>query len=141
MKKTILTIAGILIAIMTFATGNGDANTLTVTIKNFANTDGKARVTLFDSEANFLNKGKMQILDIADKSQLQVTFENVANGTYTLSIIHDENNNGELDTAIFGIPTEDYGFSNNAKGKFGPPAYKDCTFEVSGDKEVVINLN
>ena len=29
---------------------------------------------------------------------------------------------------FFGIPTEDYGFSNNAKASFGPPDYQDAKF-------------
>lgn len=141
MKKTILTITGILIALATFAGGNGDNNKLTVNIKNFKNTDGKVKVTLFDSEANFLSKGTGQEVSIEDKSMIQVVFENVAPGTYAVSIIHDENGNGDLDTGAFGIPTEDYGFSNNAKGMFGPPSFEDTKFEVTGDKEVVININ
>ena len=141
MKKTILTFTGILIALATFATGNGQDNTLKVTVNNFKNTEGKVHVTLFDSEASFLQKGEQKIIEIKDKKSVQVVFQNVAKGTYAISIIHDENDNGELDTMVFGIPTEDYGFSNNAKGQFGPPAYEDCTFEVSGDKEVVIDIN
>jgi len=141
MKKTILTITGILIALATFAGGNGDTNKLTVNIKNFKNTDGKVKVTLFDSEANFLSKGIGQEVIIENKSMIQVVFENVATGTYAVSIIHDENGNGNLDTGTFGIPTEDYGFSNNAKGMFGSPSFEDTKFEVTGDKEVVININ
>jgi hypothetical protein len=30
-------------------------------------------------------------------------------------VIHDENCNGELDTNLFGIPTEGYGFSSGAE--------------------------
>lgn len=141
MKKTILTLAGILVALATFAGGNGDGSTLTVTIKNFKNTEGIASISLFDSEANFLSKGKGQKVKIEDKSMVQVVFENITDGTYAVSIIHDENSNGELDKGTFGIPTEDYAFSNNAKGMFGPPSFKDTKFDVSGNKEIEISIN
>jgi uncharacterized protein (DUF2141 family) len=35
---------------------------------------------------------------------------------------------GELDSNFLGIPTEDYGFSNNARGTFGPADYDDAKF-------------
>ena len=36
-----------------------------------------------------------------------------------------------LDTGFLGIPTEDYGFSNDAKGTFGPASFDDSKFEMS----------
>ncbi len=33
--------------------------------------------------------------------------------------------NGNLETNRLGIPTEGYGFSNNAYGMFGPKPFKD----------------
>lgn len=69
------------------------------------------------------------------------TFEGLKAGIYAISIFHDENDNGKLDTNFIGIPTEPYGFSNNAKGMFGPPDFKDCQVEVAaGKKEIVITL-
>jgi uncharacterized protein (DUF2141 family) len=39
-----------------------------------------------------------------------------------------------------GIPKEDYAFSNNAFGTFGPPAFRDASFEVDGNKTVKIKM-
>jgi len=41
-------------------------------------------------------------------------------GKYAVSVFHDENSNGKLDTNFLGIPREGVGASNNAKGHFGP---------------------
>ena len=41
---------------------------------------------------------------------------------------------------MFGIPSEDYGFSNNAKGTFGPPKYDDAKFNLIENKVIKINL-
>jgi uncharacterized protein (DUF2141 family) len=34
-------------------------------------------------------------------------------GEYAVQVLHDENDNGKLDTNFMGMPTEGYGFSNN----------------------------
>ena len=40
--------------------------------------------------------------------------------------------NEKLDTNFFGIPKEQFGFSNNAKGRFGPPSFESASFELDG---------
>ena len=42
-----------------------------------------------------------------------------------------KNDNGKMDTNFLGIPKEPVAISNNAKGKFGPPKYKDAKFMIS----------
>jgi uncharacterized protein (DUF2141 family) len=59
-------------------------------------------------------------------------FRNVAPGTYGISAIHDENNNGKLDTNFIGMPTEDYCASRNARGFMGPPRFTDAKFPYKG---------
>jgi uncharacterized protein (DUF2141 family) len=40
-----------------------------------------------------------------------------------------------------GIPTEAYGFSNDATGNFGPPTFEKAKFSVGKDAtKVTINL-
>ena len=69
-----------------------------------------------------------------------IIFENIPKGTYAVSIFHDENNNGKLDTNFFGIPNEDYGCSNNAKGFMGPPKWQDAKFKLNTNKTLLITL-
>ena len=45
-----------------------------------------------------------------------------------------------MDRNFFGVPKEQYGFSNDAKGSFVPPSFKDASFTVSGDMKLKINL-
>jgi uncharacterized protein (DUF2141 family) len=52
-------------------------------------------------------------------------------GTYAVSVIHDENANGKLDTAIM-IPREGFGFSRNPRIAFGPPSFASAEFAVKG---------
>lgn len=71
-----------------------------------------------------------------------VTFDSISKGSFAVAIIHDENNNRKLDQGEMGIPVEGYGFSNDARGLFGPPDYRLAMFYVNGinDKTIIINL-
>lgn len=69
-------------------------------------------------------------------------FNSLKAGTYAIRYFHDENENGELDTGTFGIPTEGYGFSNDARGFMGPPSFDDQLddqlFELNGNKSITL---
>lgn len=56
-------------------------------------------------------------------------FEGVPAGYYAVSLIHDENGNGKLDTRLM-IPREGFGFSRNPAIAFGPPKFASARFEV-----------
>lgn len=45
-----------------------------------------------------------------------------------------------MDTNFFGIPKEDYGCSNNARGFMGPPKYDDAKFQLSENKTIEIKI-
>ncbi|MBV9946835.1 MAG: DUF2141 domain-containing protein [Myxococcales bacterium] len=51
-------------------------------------------------------------------------------GTYAVACFHDENDNGKLDTGLFGIPTEGTAISNDARGTFGPPSFDAAKFTL-----------
>ncbi len=71
-----------------------------------------------------------------------VNFDSLSPGQYALSYFHDENDNGEMDTGLFGIPKEGYGFSNNARGKYGPPEFQEWLFVLDKDlKMELITIN
>jgi len=57
-----------------------------------------------------------------------VVFEDLPFGEYAVSLMHDENRNGKIDTNFLGIPKEGYGASNDAKAVLGPPKYADARF-------------
>jgi uncharacterized protein (DUF2141 family) len=81
------------------------------------------------------------VIKIRD-TQARCDFEDIAPGTYALAIIHDENMNGELDTNWLGVPTEGYGFSNNAKALLGTPSLSAASFPYDGrNLDLTITLN
>ncbi|MCY4608268.1 MAG: DUF2141 domain-containing protein [bacterium] len=64
---------------------------------------------------------------------LSLVFPDLAEGHYAVSVMHDENGDGELDANLLGVPTEGYGFSNDATGFMGPPDFSDASVEI-GDE-------
>ena len=72
---------------------------------------------------------------------LAVTFPNLPHGDYSVAVYHDVNGNQKLDTNLFGVPTEPYGFSNNARSKWGAPKYKVARFQLNqSEQNMVIDV-
>jgi uncharacterized protein (DUF2141 family) len=67
--------------------------------------------------------------------RLEVLFPGLPPGKYAVSAYADANGNGRLDRNFLGMPSEQYGFSNNARGRFGPPAFAEAAVEL-GDGTV-----
>jgi uncharacterized protein (DUF2141 family) len=139
MKK--LTVATSLLAVLLTSTFTVQAHTLTVNIDQIKEQSGKLHVALYRSEQSY-QQGKDAVAalvkEVSGDSQ-QLVFTDVAEGQYAIKIMHDANNNGELDRNIMGIPSEGYGFSNNA-GQFGPASFKDAAFAVAADTSLTINI-
>ncbi|MHA7057726.1 DUF2141 domain-containing protein [Aquimarina sp. M1] len=106
-------------------------STIEIHITDIQSAEGTIRVALYDSEHNFYEKIFRSVAIKAKKGILQTTLEDIPPGEYAISLYHDENDNKKLDTNFFKIPKEPYGTSNNTKGKFGPPSWKDAKFLVS----------
>ncbi|GAB7552299.1 DUF2141 domain-containing protein [Novosphingobium resinovorum] len=71
-------------------------------------------------------------LTVPAASDLHLDFGAVPQGRYAVSLIHDENGNGKLDTRLM-IPREGYGFSRDAPVRMGPPKFAQAAFEVGGE--------
>ncbi|MEP3210446.1 MAG: DUF2141 domain-containing protein [Maribacter sp.] len=117
------------------------SNKIEVEIHNIAGSEGQMLIGLYNSEANWLKKiYKPGTAKISDGKSAFV-FTNIPDGVYAVSVFHDENNDGKLDTNFFGIPSEDTGSSNDAPARFGPPKWKDAKFELKGKNiKQIINL-
>ena len=118
------------------------AEELTINLGGVPKAEGTVMVEILGSEAAFKGEESaiasfMQKAQAGDMS-LRLT---LPPGTYGIRVMHDMNDNGKLDTNFVGIPSEPWGFSNNAAGNFGPPKWKDVSFELSGEVVQTIILN
>lgn len=103
---------------------------LRVVISGFENNEGNCWFALDNSEFIYESDDTVwigKVLPIENK-QVVVVIDSLAFGEYAVRVFHDENTNGEIDTNIFGIPNEDYGYSNDASGWFGPPSWDKAKF-------------
>ena len=137
MKK--LTISALLMIALVAATNLIAQGKLEVTIKNIKESKGTIRVSLFNNENDFLKKS-FESKVIKASNEASVVFENLKPGEYAISVIHDLNENNELDKGFMGIPQEPYGFSNDARGKFGPPSYEESKITIKGDVKTSIKV-
>ncbi|PQB06241.1 hypothetical protein BST83_02865 [Polaribacter filamentus] len=140
MKNTILTLAIIFSGIFSTNAQENETFDLTIEVNGIKNNQGKIFIAIYDSEETFLNKASGIIAEIKDKKSTGI-FKGLKKGTYAVSFFHDENNNQKMDTKIFGIPKEPYGFSNGASGFMGPPKFNDAKFNLDSNKKITVNIN
>lgn len=63
---------------------------------------------------------------------LSVIFEGLASGTYAVSVIHDENEDNQINLGTFGVPVEGFGFSRNPTIRTSAPAFREAAVFVLG---------
>lgn len=107
------------------------------------NANGVVRCTLFAGPVGFpgdASKATKLAIATITSGQAVCEFPNVGPGSYAIGMLHDENNNGKMDTNFVGIPTEGYGASNDARGSMGPPSFNSARFAFKGDAPVTLQL-
>lgn len=113
--------------------------TLIVKFNGMNSNNGNVKIALCNSDENYKNHkapfiGKSIPIN---KNIALIEFDDLPIGEYAIKAFHDEDANADLNTNILGIPTEDYGFSNNARGMFGPPSWEDAKFKLSDETKIV----
>ncbi|MBT4915204.1 MAG: DUF2141 domain-containing protein [Formosa sp.] len=141
MIKLIILLMSTLSSIFLLEQEPNTAHVLKITVNNFKNIKGKLQVCLTDKKEDFLKQCDYAKTVAVTNNTISLKIANIKTGVYSVSLFHDENNNGVLDTkGLFGIPSEPYGFSNNPRTTFGPPSFENCTFLIDGDKQIYIKL-
>jgi uncharacterized protein (DUF2141 family) len=129
-----------------FAPALVSAETLTITIADIRESEGRLMIQVANSEKGFEFSEDSAAPPPVAISQLaeagEMTFEvTLPPGIYGARVLHDLNGNGEMDSNFVGMPKEPWAFSNNATGRLGPAKWQDAKFEISGDTAVEIRLN
>lgn len=109
------------------------ASELTVNVDGIADAKGTIMLGLFD-EATYNGDGAVNGANLkVEGDRVSVTFDNLTPGEYAVRLYHDLNDDGEMNTNPFGMPTEPFAFSNDARGRFGPAKWEAAKFSVSAD--------
>ena len=98
-------------------------------------------MAIYNGEENFMKKSFATRSEKVTSDKMILVFENLPAGDFGISTFHDVNHNEKLDTNFLGIPTERYGFSNNARGSFGPPSFNKAKVKVSDNVKISINVH
>lgn len=132
---------GILIIAATLLTISISAqNEVTVVVPNVKQIKGTMMVCLVKEKAEYLKDCFQGESIKVEGKETTAIFTDVPEGDYAVTLFHDKNSDGKLNTNFIGIPKEPYGFSNNPMALFGPPSYEKCLFEVKGDKMITVEL-
>ncbi len=114
---------------------------LKIDVQNVKKQTGTVHVALYRADNNFPAGSPLEGKKVpAGAKSVQTTFS-VEPGEYAVAVYHDENNNGQMDKRMFGIPKEPYGFSNNFRPVMSAPKFSDCKFSVgNGEKAITVKL-
>jgi uncharacterized protein (DUF2141 family) len=110
------------------------AGTVNVVVSGLRNDQGDVRCGLYNSPASFPKDGKqfMGVAAAIANRQATCVFANVPAGTYAVAVFHAEKGETKMRTGFFGQPEEGYGFSRNATGTMGPPAFGAAAYNFTG---------
>ena len=120
-----------------------DSATVTVNVTGIDRVAGTIRIGIYDSAQTFPKDGKQMkgvVKKVGGTSQA-ISFDLPPNKKYAFAVFHDVNGNNKLDKNMMGIPTEKYGFSNNARETFSAPAFKDASVQFSENARISIRLD
>jgi uncharacterized protein (DUF2141 family) len=136
--KTLCLAAALIAASGAFGQAEASAeNVVHVEISGLRNDKGQVLCALFSSADAFPKKVDTAVARLTAKiaeHKAICDFTGVGPGTYAVSVVHDENSNGKLDTNFIGMPREGVGASNDAKGHMGPPKFAAASFHYEGGR-------
>lgn len=116
-----------------------------VEIAGLHSAQGQLLGAIFRSEKGFPNQVKYSVarkaLPLREK-RASFVFDALPAGEFAFAVHHDENSNAKMETGLFGIPSEGYGTSRDAKANFGPPSYDDAKLKLApGEhKRIVVHI-
>jgi uncharacterized protein (DUF2141 family) len=110
-----------------------------VIINDISINKGKVYFALYDSESNFNARNPLKTANSEiSEGKVKITFSDLEPNIYAVTCFHDTNSNGKLDFEIGGIPTENYGITNNVR-YHGPPRFGDAKFDLR-DKDLTFEI-
>ncbi|MGD1866593.1 MAG: DUF2141 domain-containing protein [Phormidesmis sp.] len=137
------------------------SGSLTVQISGLKNAEGQVCFSLYDSSAGFPNDAEAIVAQqciaadseivqtqaenptdgtAATEALLSVTFSELSMGTYAVSVLHDENEDEQINRGTFGIPTEGFGFSRNPVVQTSAPEFYETAVFVFGSTTTEIEM-
>lgn len=133
-----------LLTLSSFNNQKGETYSLTVEVKDLQNSKGVVQFALYNKDGTIPDEDYKKCCKIL-KEKIQngsskVTFSNLPVGRYAINILHDENENGEIDKG-FILPIEGIGFSNyQSIGLTNRPNFSKASFELKENKTISVKV-
>jgi uncharacterized protein (DUF2141 family) len=134
---------GLIAGLLAAAAGACGAAELLVRVSGLGEPLGEVRCSLFAGASGFpMDNSTARVVALAaDLKGVTCRFTDVPEGSYAVAIGHDLNGNKRVDTNFVGMPTEQWGVSNNARPTLRAPRFEEAVFKVAADaKEVAIDV-
>lgn len=128
---------------MSFSFYKSDEVKLFLEIKGIDQVQGKIMVAVYSNSENFpkANKSFKNYAFTVDSKTMTLTLDGLKAGKpLAIAVYHDVNSNEKLDENMFGMPTEKYGFSNNAREMFSAPSFESAKIIASDSKKTSIEI-
>lgn len=107
-----------------------EAARFSVCFNNLKQPAGVLYITVYNRGDGFMQPDEAlvkKLVPVQQTGTITVEFPEItAAGQYAVSAFHDLNGDGKLNTSLVGIPTEPYGFSNNARPRFRAPRWSEA---------------
>ncbi|MDB5670310.1 MAG: hypothetical protein JWO25_1269 [Alphaproteobacteria bacterium] len=109
------------------------AASVTITFAGIELPQGRIMVALYDGKQAYEGGSPVRVAPVAvsGTGEVSATIEGLAPGAYAVKAFHDVDGDGKLGKNPFGIPTEPYAFSNDAKGERGPASWEAASFALA----------
>lgn len=119
------------------------AGEVRITLGNVTSSKGDLFVALFEPGNGFPSNSQGSLRDIITPidSGKEFIIDELPAGEYAISLFHDRNRDGKLNTNFMGIPKEPFGFSNNPRILFGPPDFSDSKFSIRENEVKKIRID
>jgi uncharacterized protein (DUF2141 family) len=106
-------------------------------VENVRSSQGHVRVELCTSDTFLTEACVFAGSAPAQRGETIVTLADVPPGVYAVQAFHDKNDDGKVNRGVFGIPTEDIGFSREAPLGLHGPQFIKAAFNHADDEQVV----
>ncbi len=141
-RRQAMKLTGILIGSGSVISARFATAALTIEMTGPSGAKGTVKLGLFQDTGEFPTGQPIHALNIEmTDGKATAVFKELEPGIYAVTAYLDKNGNGKLDKNLAGQPKEPYGFSNNARGMFGPPKFDEARFQlIAGETKIHFEL-
>ena len=117
-----------------------------IQIDNVRSVDGFIAVSIFSEEnqasypTRLQNATQTYYVPIQEKDSVVIQLKGLPVGKYAITLMHDEDGDGQLKKGPMGVPREGFGFSNNPRVYFGAPDFDKVVTPIRKDTVVKVTM-